>query len=338
MSGPNVLLKITELRKNYWMASRIMGATGFLVSAVKNISLNIFSGECLALVGESGCGKTTFGRCLLRLVPADSGKVIYRGRDLLRLPEREFRRLQPEFQMIYQNHTQALNPRQSVDSCLREPLRIHGKYPKASLRRRVEELLSWVGLSAELMHRFPNELSGGQRQRVAIARALATSPRFIIADEPTSSLDASMKRQIVDLLLDLRHRFGLTLLLISHDLAMVAHASDRIAVMYKGEVVELAPTNVLVRSPVHPYSKLLVQSASYDISSASSLDYSIAPEAENRGCAFTDRCPWAEAACLKEKPRLGHISDEHLVACHLEKMGYLDSDRSFSPPLITESY
>jgi oligopeptide/dipeptide ABC transporter ATP-binding protein len=288
---------------------------------VHNLSLNIVANECLALVGESGSGKTTLGRCILRLIRADQGSVIYDGVDLLQMPEKEFRQFRPRFQMIHQNHSQTLNPRQSVGSCLKEPLKLHHQYRKQALTSRVEELLSMVRLDAELMTRFPHELSGGQRQRVAIARALTTSPSLVIADEPTSSLDASIKRQITELLADLRHRLGLTLLLISHDLAMVSNISDRIAVMYNGTLVEVAPTNLLIRSPSHPYSKLLSASAKYHVTDDLLLKYSKRtkaglPKIENRGCVYSECCPWAEDICFLKNPELRSISEEHFVACH----------------------
>ncbi|MFQ6112483.1 MAG: oligopeptide/dipeptide ABC transporter ATP-binding protein [bacterium] len=322
MSGRKVFLEITNLTKGYCINTGMIRGTRVHRLAVNNISLNIFTGECLALVGETGSGKTTLGRCILRLVRADHGSVIHNGVDLLQVPEKEFRHLRPKFQMIYQNHTQTLNPRQSVAACLKEPLKVHGQHRKEALRSRVDELLSMVRLRAELLTRFPNELSGGQRQRVAMARALATSPSFIIADEPTSSLDAPIKRQIIELLTDLQHRLGLTLLLISHDLAMVSNVSDRIAVMYCGTVVEVAPTTLLINSPLHPYSKLLVQSASYQISDDLLRDCGEksnwdVPKVGNTGCAYSDRCPWAETTCFDDNPTLRNMGGEHFVACHL---------------------
>ncbi|MFQ5750700.1 MAG: oligopeptide/dipeptide ABC transporter ATP-binding protein [bacterium] len=322
MCGRMALLKIVNLTKTYPLSAGTFRKTKAQHAVVKNVSLDIMAGECLALVGESGCGKTTLGRCLLRLVRASAGRVLYKNRDLLQLSEKEFRAFRPKFQMIFQDPLQALNPRQSIGACLIEPLKLHGRYLKKDLTRRVEELLTLVGLQADIMTRYPHELSGGERQRIAIARTLATNPIFIIADEPTSSLDASIKRQIIELLLDLKRRLGLTLLLISHDLSMVYKASDRIAVIYKGRVVEIASTNQLIHTPVHPYSKLLVQSASCQVSPESQLlHFSTAKnqerQAESCGCEFSECCPWAEAICFYDRPDLKKISVEHLVACHL---------------------
>ena len=322
MPGRKVFLKIINLSKEYRISKGLFGKTISRRMAVKSISLEIFAGECLALVGESGSGKTTLGRCLLRLAHADQGSVIFNGVDLLQMPDNEFRRFRPKFQMIFQNPVQVLNPRQSIGSCLKEPLRVWGNYRKELLSLRVQEFLYLVGLDSDMITRFPHELSAGQRQRVAIARALTTCPTFLVADEPTSSLDASLKRHIIDLLMDLRRRLGLTLFLISHDLAMVSHASDRIAVMYNGAVVEVAHTNSLIRSPVHPYTKLLVQAASnrININSPPNSGERLKSQwlqVQGQGCEFSDQCPWVEAICINERPKLRIISNEQWVACHL---------------------
>lgn len=255
-----VLFEISNLTKSFRASSGLFSKRKRHV-VIEDFSFKIYTGECVALVGESGSGKTTIGRCLLRLVKPDRGQIWHDGADLLKLPEAKFRRLRPKFQMIFQDPSQALNPRQSVRAALIEPLKVWGHCRRQELSERAEQLLSMVGLEVNLQTRFPNELSGGQRQRVAIARAIATRPEFIIADEPTSSLDALSKRKIVALLKDLQQRLGLTLLLISHDLALVSEVSDRIAVLYRGSLVETASTRSLLSRPRHPYTKQLLGSA-----------------------------------------------------------------------------
>lgn len=328
MQKQSTLLKIINLTKEYQTGGTFFRGTKSRF-AVTNISIDIFTGECLALIGETGSGKSTLGKCLLRLANADAGSAFYNDIDLFQLSEKEFRHYRPKFQMIFQNPLQTLNPRQSIGACLTEPLKVHKSYNKKESSNRVRELLFSVGLEADMVSRFPHELSGGQRQRIAIARALATEPIFLVADEPTSSLDASVKHQIIELLQDLQFRFHLTLLLISHDLTMVYEISNRIAVMYDGVIVEIAPSMTLMRSPVHPYSKLLVQSASDNLNvETRSIDWYSAKEElffqSRPGCEFSNRCPWAESICFAEKPVLKPISDEHSVACHLIETVYVE--------------
>lgn len=254
------LLRVENLTKRFAARHSIFGG-GCSRTVVEEVSLEIRAGECLALVGETGSGKSTLGKCLVRLLRADAGSIVYDGRDLCRLSEKEFRPLRQKFQMIFQNPAQALNPRQSVADCLAEVMKVHRRCSNGELPHRVNELLVLVGLNESFAGRLPHELSGGQRQRVAIARSLAAEPVFVVADEPTSSLDAAIKRQILDLLQDLRQRLGLTVLLISHDLAAVGSIADRIAVMQHGRLVEVAPTESLLRAPSHPYTRLLLESA-----------------------------------------------------------------------------
>ena len=321
MTDRRAILKAFNLRKEYRAGSGFSRRNNLSRAVVNNVSLDIMAGECLALVGESGSGKTTFCRCLIRLIEADGGNVFYDGKDILQLTEKQFQPFRRTFQMIFQESAQALNPRQSVGSCLAEPLRVHGTCsPKGSLNR-VDELLDMVGLDTDLQHRFPHQLSGGQRQRVAIARALTVRPAFLVADEPTSSLDASLKRKIIDLLQQLQRQMGLTLLLISHDIAMVSCASDRIAVMYNGELVELAPTKSLLMEPAHPYARLLLDAARSRIDLTwlpKDVQTSKGPRSpEGQGCSFSDRCPMALAICHREKPSLNNIAEGHQAACHL---------------------
>ena len=316
------LLRVLNLSKSFQIGNGALSRKGLIHTALKDVCLDIVAGECLAVVGESGSGKTTLGRCILRLIRADKGQVVHQGKDLLQLTDKEFRPFRRDFQMIFQNSAQALNPRLSVAACLKEPLRVCSGYRKEALSKRLLELLGLVGLKAELINRFPHELSGGERQRLAIARALTTNPSLLIADEPTSSLDASLKRLIVELLNDLRSRLGLTLVLISHDLPLVAAISDRVAVMYAGTIIELASTHSLVRMPSHPYTKMLMLSSSYQYENDSTVSdlYEVQAYSSNtkpKGCVFANRCPQAEDTCLTEVPLLKQTSDGHFVACHL---------------------
>lgn len=319
MLNRNTFLKINNLSKRYSNSTGFRFASKSSHSVLKNISLAIYEGECLGIVGESGSGKTTLGKCLLRLTTTDYGSVIHEGQDLLQISAKKFRRLRPKFQMIFQNHTQALNPRLRVGACLKEPLKIYGSHRKDSLTGRVAELLTTVNLDPAIAERYPNELSGGQRQRVAIARALSTNPRFLIADEPTSSLDAAIKRNLVELLSALQKRLGLTLLLISHDLTVVSNICDRIAVMYGGVIVELASAKSLIMAPFHPYSKLLLQSARMELAgdiSKSTFDEPCEVRANAKGCVYAHRCPWAESICVAENPLLRKMSGDREVRCH----------------------
>jgi len=289
---------------------------------VKSVSLEIFKGECLALIGESGSGKSTFGKCLLRLIEPDAGSAWHEETDLLQLSGKKFGAYRARFQMIFQNPLQALNPRQRVGAALMEPLRVHQSLGKQAALKRACELLNLVRLESELLNRLPHELSGGQRQRVALARALTPNPIFLVADEPTSSLDASLKQQIIELFQEMQQKFALTLLLISHDLSVVSEISDRIAVMYAGEIVEIAPAENIIRAPIHPYSKLLVQSAMSTISTDTYVSENLgykenATKEKNNGCQYAFNCPYAEVICFEQEPVLKKLSEDHLAACHL---------------------
>jgi len=255
------LLQIRRLCKTFRQRQNGWGNQTGETFAVQNVSFDILQGETFALVGESGSGKTTLGRCLLKFIPADRGSVFYDGVDLLQISERRFRPYRRQFQMIFQNPAQALNPRQKVSACLAEPLKVHTNLSKIEILAHVQALFNLVGLDVKIAARFPAELSGGQQQRVAIARALAMEPTFLIADEPTASLDAAHKRQLIELLDNLKKQLGLTLLLITHDLALAAATADRIGVMYHGQLVEIAPTQQLFDDPAHTYSRILVDAA-----------------------------------------------------------------------------
>jgi peptide/nickel transport system ATP-binding protein len=294
-----------------------------VVHAVDGIDLSVYQGETLALVGESGCGKSTLGRMLVGLMPPSGGDVIYRGRNLAGLPELEGRKLRRDLQIIFQDPFSSLNPRMLVGDIVGEPLWLHDGLGRRARRDRVAQLLSLVGLSPDHAERYPHEFSGGQRQRIGIARALASGPKVIVGDEPVSALDISVQAQIVNLLEDLKARLGLTLVVVAHGLGVIRHMSDRVAVMYLGEIVEIATADALFETPLHPYTQALM--ASNPVAAAGvrhkrrllegEVPSSTAPPS---GCRFHTRCPYARSLCRDNKPPLAPAGGDACwqVACH----------------------
>jgi len=318
MSSP--LLQVRNLRKSFQVSGGPLGGRHRQLLAVDDISLDIYPGETLGLVGESGCGKSTTGRLLLRLIEPDRGEVMFRGADLLRLSAPKMREMRRELQMIFQDPVSSLNPRLRVADIVGEPLVIHRLASGETLRREVATLLEKVGLAPEHADRYPHEFSGGQRQRIGIARALAVRPSLIVCDEPVSALDLSIQAQVINLLQDLQQEFNLTYLFIAHDLAVVKHISDRVAVMYLGRIVELASAASLYRQPRHPYSEALlnaVPSLEPGAPRPAPLGGEVpSPIDPPSGCSFHPRCPYARPVCREQRPELADQGDGHLAACH----------------------
>jgi oligopeptide transport system ATP-binding protein len=295
-----------------------LGRSKGAVRAVDGVSLSVPRGSVLAIVGESGCGKSTLGRLALRLIEPDSGAILFEGEDLRSLSASALRARRRDMQLIFQDPFASLDPRMTVEQAVAEPLRLHGIVPRAGERDRVAELLSRVGLRPELARRWPHEFSGGQRQRIAIARALASGPKLIVGDEPVSALDVSVQAQVINLLQDLIRELGLTFVLISHDLGVVRHIADRVAVMYLGRIAEEGPTAEVFSNPKHPYTRALlaaVPGQGHTKGAAALLEGDApSPIDPPSGCRFRTRCPFAEAICAAQIPPLADHG--HRAACH----------------------
>jgi len=315
------LLEVENLVKHFVAARSVLGRPTAFVKAVDGVSFSVDAGKTLALVGESGCGKSTVSRLVLRLIEPDSGHIRFEGRDLLALDANQLRAFRRDAQIIFQDPYASLNPRMTVGQILTEPLALHELVPPAGRRERVEELLGLVGLEPRFARRYPHEFSGGQRQRIAIARALAVEPKLIICDEPVSALDVSIRSQILNLLRDLQHRLGLAYIFVSHDLAVVKHIADRVAVMNLGGIVETAEAEALFASPRHPYSRALLSAIPVPKPRAKRSRIVLQgdmPSALNppSGCRFHTRCPYVIERCRVESPQLLADAAGHLTACH----------------------
>lgn len=316
------LLQVQNLKQYFPIKKGILGRSISYIKAVDDISFTIYEKETVSIVGESGCGKSTTGRAILRLDEATSGKIIFQDKDLLELNNSAMRKVRKDLQVIFQDPFASLNPRQTVGSILEEAMAIQDVCPKGERKAKVIELLGKVGLPPDAVKRYSHEFSGGQRQRIGIARALAVNPKLIICDEAVSALDVSVQAQVLNLLKQLQQQYGLTYLFISHDLAVVRHISDRIIVMYLGTIVEIADKHSLFNNPQHPYTKALL-SAIPTISAGTKKDRIElkgdlpSPLNPPTGCRFHTRCPYAIEKCATQQPNFQSISENHKVACHI---------------------
>jgi oligopeptide/dipeptide ABC transporter ATP-binding protein len=315
------LLEVKDLTMHFPVRKGLFSRTVDYVRAVDGVSFHLNEGETLGLVGESGCGKTTVGRCLLRLIEPTAGQVYYRGRDTLKLTGAEMRRLRSELQIIFQDPYSSLNPRMNVGQIISEPLRNYENLSRGEMKARVDFLMEKVGLLPEQRLRYPHEFSGGQRQRIGIARALAMNPKLIVCDEPVSALDVSIQAQVINLLIHLQEEMGLSFIFIAHDLSVVEHCSNRVAVMYLGHIVEMTTDRKLYHDPQHPYTRVLLSAVPIPDPATRKKRIVLkgdvpSPLNPPSGCTFHTRCPEHDRICEEAAPEFKDLGDGHWVACH----------------------
>ena len=321
MEQSDVILKVRNLSMDFPLRSNRIGEKPQILHALTNISLDVYRGEALGIIGESGCGKSTLGKCLVRLHKPTAGTIEFDGRDLLALRGRELKAVRKDLQMVFQDPFSSLDPRKEAGKIIEEPLIIHKVEPDRAKRDEIVlKLMREVGLDIQHTHRFPHEFSGGQRQRINVARALALNPKIIVCDEPVSALDVSVQAQVLNLLEELQENYGLTYLFISHDLGVIKHISDRVALMYLGHIVELCDAAEVYHNPLHPYTQALLSaippSSPFEEKREVPLKGEIAsPIGEQKGCPLAPRCPHCTQECLEQTPALREVSPRHSVAC-----------------------
>lgn len=319
----SVLMKVEHLTKEFAIKSNTFGAKPLILHALNDVSLDIYEGETLGVIGESGCGKSTFGRTLIQLYKATAGSVTFEGKNIFSLKGQELKQMKKDIQMVFQDPYSSLDPRKTAGKLIEEPLIVHNLIPdKKKREERVLELMREVGLDIQHVHRFPHEFSGGQRQRINVARALSMNPKVIVCDEPVSALDVSIQAQVLNLFNRLQKEHHLTYIFISHDLGVIKHVSDRIAIMYLGRVVELCEADAIYEDPLHPYTKALLSAippeSPFQNRERIVLKGDIpSPIGEQVGCPLAGRCPNCMEKCKKEQPKLEEVKEGHQVACFL---------------------
>lgn len=316
------ILKVEGLNKTFKLRKNRLFEENKTLHALSDVSIDIFEGETLGIIGESGCGKSTFGKCLVRLHNATSGSILFDGEDINDKKGNELKNLRKDIQMIYQDPYSSLNPRKTAGDLIEEPLIIHGIGDAKTRKEKVVNLMKEVGLNDQHLHRYPHEFSGGQRQRINVARALTLNPRIIVCDEPVSALDVSVQAQVLNLLNSIQRQYNLTMVFISHDLSVIKHVSDRIAIMYLGRIVEICKGTVIYENPKHPYTQLLLSAippeSPFEKIKKIELKGEIpSPIGDQIGCPFANRCPHVMDKCRVEFPQFKEIDDEHRVACFL---------------------